>query len=159
MSRPRRMHAPLLGVRRIDVPHAHRRFPVFEVVVADHDRNWRAEGFAASNAASDFGLIVLDLHPPAAPVAVLPASHIAIDPLAIEPNASRHPGDDDRKLWPMRLAGGNKREARHAAKSSAVIASVAPPARRLDRQRLAAAFALPPSRRRSSRRAAGATNR
>src|SRR5438270_5543658 len=34
---------------------------------------------------------------------------------------------------------------------------VAPPARRLDRQRLAGASHSPPSRRRSSRRAAGAT--
>src|SRR5947209_19316700 len=38
-------------------------------------------------------------------------------------------------------------------------AGVAPPARRLDRQRLAGASHSPPSRRRSSRRAAGATNR
>ena len=109
VPRTRCMHAPLLRLGGVDVPHAHRRFPVLEIAIADDDRDRRAERLAAANAADDLDLIVLDLHPPAAPVAVLAPRHVAIDPLTVEPHARRHAGDDDRQLRAVRLAGGNGR--------------------------------------------------
>src|SRR4029077_748055 len=74
------------------------------------DRHRRSERLAAADASDDLRLVVLDLHPPAPPVAVLPPGKIAIDARPIEPHTRRHPGDDDGELRPVRLAGGGEGE-------------------------------------------------
>ena len=117
VARPRRVHAPLLGFGAVERPRVHRAAPVVEVAVADHERDRRADGLAAAHAADDLGLVVLDLHPPAAAVAVLPPGQVAVDALAVEADAGRHPGDDDGELRPVRLAGADEAEARHVRRS------------------------------------------
>ena len=102
---PRRVHAALLRLRRIDVPRIHRSTPVFEIAVANGDGDRRSERLAATDAAGDFRLVVLDLHPPTAPVAMLAAGEIAVDALAIEAHARRHAADDDRELRAVGFAG------------------------------------------------------
>src|SRR6266568_2325949 len=84
---PRRVHAALLRLRGIDVPRIHRSTPVFKIAIANGDGDRRSECLAAADAANDFRLVVLDLHPPAAPVSMLATGEIAVDALAIEAHA------------------------------------------------------------------------
>ena len=46
------------------------------------------------HAAGDLHLVALDLHPPAAPVAELPAGEVAIDRVAVELQPGRQALDD-----------------------------------------------------------------
>ena len=108
------MHATLVRFIGVDAPWIHRTLPVFEIAIADHDRDRRSERFAAANAGDDLRFIVLDLHPSAAAVAVLSAREITIDAVAIERHAGRHAADDDRELRSVRFAGGEKTETAHA---------------------------------------------
>src|ERR1044071_462567 len=55
----------------------------------------------------------LDVHPPAAPITVLPPFQIAVDRIAIEAHTGGHALHDDRELRAVGLAGGCESEARH----------------------------------------------
>src|SRR5437764_6468850 len=111
MSRPRRVHTPLLRLRGVDVPRIHRPAPVVVIEIADGDGDRRSERLAAPHPAHDLRLVVLDFHPSAPPVPMLPTREVAVDALAVERHARRHAGDDDGELRPMRLAGGSEGEA------------------------------------------------
>src|SRR5688500_15725988 len=104
------MNATLLGLLRVDGPWIHRAAPVVEVSVVNVDRDRRAERLPSPHSTCDLHLVVLDLHPSAAAVPVLPATQIAIDAIAIEPDAGRPPRNDDRQLRPVRFASGKKGE-------------------------------------------------
>ena len=114
MTGARRAHATLLRFRSVDRPRIHRRLPVLVIEIANDDCHRRSERLAAADPSDDLRLVMLDLHPPATPVPVLPSGKIAIDARPVEPHTRRHPGDDDGELRSVRLAGGNERECAHA---------------------------------------------
>ena len=63
-----------------------------------------------THAGADLDRVALDLHPAAAPVAELAASHLAVEALAIELEARGKPLDDRDQAGAVRLAGGCEAE-------------------------------------------------
>src|SRR5689334_20760249 len=111
MPRPRRMYAPLVRLSLVELPRIHGALPVLVVLVAHDDGNRSAERLAAAHAANDLDFVTLDLHPPAAAVAVLATLQIIVYARTVERDACRHTRDDRRQLRSMRLAGAREGES------------------------------------------------
>ena len=60
--------------------------------VLDPERDRRAERLAVADAAEDFDLVALDLHPPAAAVAALAPREIDVDVVRVQPHSGGHAG-------------------------------------------------------------------
>ena len=91
-------------------PRAHPPLPVRVVAVADDERERRSEREAVAQAGEHLDLVLLELLPRAAPVALPAAVEICGDRVAVEPEAGGQPGEDRDERRPVRLARG--REAR-----------------------------------------------
>ena len=93
---------------RVDRHRAHHVVPVGVVAVEDPDRDRGAERHAAAHAALEEGRVLLDLHPPAAAVAVLAARELAGDEVRIDAQARGDPLQDRRQARSVRFAGGRE---------------------------------------------------
>ncbi len=113
VARPGRAHPPELGLGRVDLERVHHRLPVGEVAVLDPQRDRRAQGLAAAHAAADLDLVGLDLHPPAAAVAVHAALHVAPQQVEIDRQAGRHAGQQGGETGTVALAAGHEAQAPH----------------------------------------------
>jgi hypothetical protein len=106
-----------LGDLGLDRPRVHPLLPVGEVAVGDLQRDRPAERAAVAHPGRDLGAVALDLHPPAASVAELPARHVAIDGLALELQAGGQPLDHAGQAGAVRLAGRDELQRHGAPKS------------------------------------------
>ncbi len=88
MAGPRQVHLGDVGLDRVRV---HPLLPVRVVAVGDLQGDRPAERRAVAHARRDERAIGLDLHPPAAAVAELPARHVAVDRLRGEPRPAGRP--------------------------------------------------------------------
>ena len=86
----------------------HRLLPVFPVLVANQQRDRRAERFAGAHARKDLGLVGLDGHPAAAAVAALAPLQLLGDGVEVESKAGRHAFENGDEALAMRLAGSEK---------------------------------------------------
>src|SRR5205814_9373107 len=107
----------------LDGERPHDGPPVGVVAVFDADRDRGAERAAAADAPFEERLVLLDLHPAPASVAVLAARELAVDESRINCEPRRDPLEDGSQARPMRLAGRRELE-RHARESG--TASYAP---------------------------------
>ena len=89
----------------------HLLLPVLPVPVLDHQRDRRAQGFAPADSRFDARLVLLDRHPPAAAVSLLPAPQVMIDRADIDREPCGEALDDRRQARPVGLSGG--KEAKH----------------------------------------------
>src|SRR5215467_11359701 len=86
----------------------HDFFPVRPVPVLDHHGNGTANGLSVADPRQKPNLILFDLHPPAAPIAPLPAFEFMINEVKIDGKMrweALHQGDQGRAV---RLAGRSK---------------------------------------------------
>ena len=120
---PRRVNLLDLGVHR---PGVHPLLPVGVIAVRDQDGDWAAERSAMAHAGADLDRVALDLHPPAAPVTELAASHLAVEALAVELEARGKALDDRDQAGAVRLAGGCEAKRCHRAANPSGAASAAP---------------------------------
>src|SRR5205823_4526195 len=74
--------------------------PILPIAVLEQDRNGRADGFPVPNPGKELGGVRFDFHPPAAPVATLPALEVAVNRLEIH----RQSGRETLKNCHQRLA-------------------------------------------------------
>src|SRR5512132_1888167 len=88
MARTRTLHATRLLRRQLVLLDRHHFIPIFPIVVFDGQREGRTEREAMAHAAEDLDAIVLDLHAPAASVALLSAPQFTIEQLNIDRQAS-----------------------------------------------------------------------
>src|SRR5579884_1200357 len=102
-----------LGDLRFDGPGVHPLIPVGVVQVRDLERDRAAERPAVPDPAADRDAIALDLHPPAAAVAELPARQIAIDRVPVDLEARGKTVDDAGEAGAMGLAGGDQMQLGH----------------------------------------------
>ena len=89
----------------VDVFHWQRFSPVFPILVADDDRDRRADGLRMPDARNNFDLIGFDLHPPAAPIALLAPPEFTIDGVQRYGNPGREPGKSGDQTFSVRFAG------------------------------------------------------
>ena len=89
----------------VDILHRKRFGPVFPIVIADDDGDGRADGLRVADAGDNFGAVGLDLHAPAAAVALLAAPEFAIDGVERDGNAGRKPGERGDQALAVRLPG------------------------------------------------------
>src|SRR5262245_10790812 len=82
--------------------------PVLPVLVPDEDRDRRSDGFRMPDPRDDFDAVRLNLHPPAASIALLPAPKLAVDGLQIDGDARRESGQGRNQAFAVRLSGGLK---------------------------------------------------
>ena len=112
-----RAREPLaLGLLDVDRLDGHRRLPVRPVAVGDLERNRAGEGAPVPHTGKDRHPVLLDLHPPAAPVAVLPALELDVDVGGQEPEPGRHPVQDGDQRRPVRLP--RRQKTQHADSAS-----------------------------------------
>ena len=98
--------AACIGWRLLGDPH--RVLPVRPVAILDHHRDRAADGLTGPNARENLRGIRLDRHPPAAPVAALPAAQLARDRIEVEGEPCRDAFEDDDERAAVRLASGQK---------------------------------------------------
>ena len=97
--------AASLRLRRRPVPRLdrHHLAPILPVLVHEEERDRAAQRLAAPHAREDADAVVLDLHPPAAPIAMLPPRKIRIHVVLEQGQPRGHPLDDRHQPLPMRL--------------------------------------------------------
>ncbi len=88
------------------------------VAVADDERERRPERQPVPEPGEDLDLVLLELLPRAAAVALLAPREIAVDRGPVEPEPGGETGDDRDERGPVRLACGREPE-RHAGKPTA----------------------------------------
>ena len=103
--------------RRVDLldvdrngPGIHPLLPARVVAVRDEDRHRAAQRPSVSYPGADLHRVLLDLHPPPAPVSELAARHLTIEPRPVELESGWQALDDRDESWPVRLAGGCEAE-------------------------------------------------
>ena len=111
MARAGQMGLLHLGVDR---PRVHPLLPVRVVAVGDEDRHRAAQRLAVPDPRADLDRVLLDLHAPAAAVAELAASHVAVDPLAVELEARGQALDDRDEPRAVRFPGCREAKSTHA---------------------------------------------
>ena len=80
------------------------------VAVADDEREGRSERLSVPEAREHLDLVLLELLPRAAPVALAPACEVVVDGRAVELETCREPGEDGDERGSVRLAGGDELE-------------------------------------------------
>ena len=113
VARPRQRHrlrplARRLALRR---PRTHPPRPVLVVAVADDERERRPERAAVAEPGEHLDLVLLELLPRAAAVALLAAAEVGVDRGAVEHEPGGQAGQDRDERRPVRLAGGGESEA------------------------------------------------
>ena len=78
VPRPRTRDGFALRVTAGNIFHRQDFGPVLPVLVADEHRHGRTDGMGMAHAGHDFGAVGLDLHPSAAPVALLAAPQFPV---------------------------------------------------------------------------------
>ena len=86
------------------------------VVVADDERERRAERPAVAQAGEHLDAVLLDLLPRRAAVALLPPLEVGVDRVAVELEPGGQPGEDRDERRPVRFAGGGEAEG-HALRA------------------------------------------
>ena len=94
----------------LDLFRRHDLGPMHEIAVFDHQGDRRAERAAVTHAREKLDPVGLDLHPAAAPVALLPAPEFVIDLLGVDLHAGRQAFDDRDECLAVRFAGGCESE-------------------------------------------------
>ncbi len=95
-------------VRRDLRRRVHRPLPVRPVAVLDHHRDRAAHRLAGAHAREDLRAIGLDLHPPSAAVAALPAAKLRRDRVDVHGKPGGNAFEDDDERAAVRFAGGEK---------------------------------------------------
>ncbi len=111
VARARQVH---LGELLLDRPRVHPLLPVGVVAVCDLQRDRATERAPVADARRDLRRVALDLHPPAAAVAELPARHVLVEVLRAQREAGRQALYDARQPRAVRLPGGDQSK-RHTA--------------------------------------------
>ena len=86
----------------------HRLLPVFPVLVANQQRDRRAERFAGAHARQNLGLVGFDRHAAAAAVPALAPLELLGDGVEIDMQSGRHALENDDQPLAVRLAGSEK---------------------------------------------------
>ena len=86
----------------------HRLLPVFPILVANEQRDGRAERFAGAHARENLGLVGFDRHAAAAAVSTLTPLELFGDGVEIDMQSGRHALENDDEPLAVRLAGGEK---------------------------------------------------
>ena len=94
MTRPRPFDAARFLRREVLRLNRHHLSPVGPVFVFDHQRQRRAERQTMTNTAENLDAVLLDLHPRAAAIALLPPRELVIDLLNIDGHARGQTFDD-----------------------------------------------------------------
>ena len=103
VARARALQRALLIRQRRALLHRQGVFPMRPIQVGNLQSNGGADGLAVADAGENLHAVVLDLHPPAASVAGLPALKLAVDEVSRNRHAqwqARHPG---RQALPVRF--------------------------------------------------------
>ena len=98
----------LLILSAFGIFHRKRLGPVLPVPVANEDGDGRADGVRMAHAGDDLGAVGLDLHAPAAAVALLAAPELAVDGVEGHWYAGGESGQRGHKAFAVGLAGGFK---------------------------------------------------
>src|ERR1700730_18071732 len=93
--------------------HGHFFAPIFPVAVLNVERNWTSKGQAMPDAGDDIGMVLLDLHSPAASVAQLPPAELDGDVGLTQRKSGRYTLDDDTEAFSVGFTSGQ--EAKHLA--------------------------------------------
>ena len=80
--------------------------PMDKIVILDHQRDRRAERFAVPNPRQDLDRIGLDLHPPAAAIALLPPPELVIYCIDVNRQTCRKAFDNGDQSLTVRFACG-----------------------------------------------------
>ena len=75
--------------------------PVLPVAILNQHRDRRAERLAGAHAGEKLGVVGLDLHAPAAPVALLPARELGVHVSRQERQAGDHTLEDGYERGPV----------------------------------------------------------
>ena len=94
--------------RRRLILGVHRLLPVFPVLVADQQRDGRAECFACAHTRQNLGLVGFDRHAPAAAVSALTPLELFGDRVEVDVQSGRHAFENDDETLAVRLAGSEK---------------------------------------------------
>jgi hypothetical protein len=76
-------HLAVAFERLLRLFRGHHSEPVIEILIFDHYRHGRPERLAMPHSREDLRGVRLDLHPPAAPVALLPPPEFVIDEVLV----------------------------------------------------------------------------
>ena len=74
------------------------------IAISDDEREWRSQRLPVPEPCEHLHLVVLELLPRAASVALAPAAEVGIDRFAVELETRRKPREDRDERRPVRLA-------------------------------------------------------
>src|SRR5436305_13039277 len=77
----------------------HDLLPILPITIVNQHRDGRPDRFAGANAGKKFDRVFLDLHPPAAAVALLPARQLPVHVLGDERHPRGHAFAYDYECW------------------------------------------------------------
>ena len=81
------------------------------IAVSDDEREWRPQRLPVPEAREHLDLVLLELLPRAASVALAPAAEVGVDRFAVELEPRRKPREDRDERRPVRLARRDQIEA------------------------------------------------